>query len=35
MTQTTIYITQSDADKIRSLLWNAEASDYRGSPYPK
>ncbi len=31
----TIYITQVDADKIRGLLWNAEATNYRGSPYLK
>jgi regulator of nucleoside diphosphate kinase len=35
MTTQTIYITQVDADKIRGLLWNAESTDYRGSPYLK
>lgn len=35
MTDQTIYITQADAEKIRALLWEAGASDYRGSPYLK
>jgi regulator of nucleoside diphosphate kinase len=35
MAQQTIYITQVDADKIRNLLWNAEATHYRGSAYLK
>ncbi len=35
MTDQTIYITQADAEKIRVLLWEAGASDYRGSPYLK
>jgi regulator of nucleoside diphosphate kinase len=35
MTDQIISITQVDADKLRNLLWNAESTQYRGSPYLK
>lgn len=35
MTDPMIYVTQADAEKIQALLWEAGASDYRGSPYLK
>jgi regulator of nucleoside diphosphate kinase len=33
MVEQKIYITQADADKLRDLMWEAEAGDYRGSEY--
>lgn len=33
MQKPSLFITQADADKIQSLLWNASATLYRGSSY--
>lgn len=33
--QPSIYITKTDAKKLRDLLWEAQASEYRGSAYLK
>ncbi|NLG74442.1 MAG: nucleoside diphosphate kinase regulator [Chloroflexi bacterium] len=35
MNQPTIYITKSDAEKLRQLIQKANYSEYRGSPYLK
>lgn len=35
MTDHKIYITAVDAEKLRNLIWQAQSTDYRGSPYLK
>ncbi len=35
MSSKNITLTQAEADKIRTLLWNAESSIYQGSPHLK
>ena len=35
MTEHNIYITAVDGEKLRDLIWQAQATDYRGSPYLK